>query len=71
MGKLYTFVYKCCYCGEFFNTSYTGESMAISCLAQTACDLPRDKQHPGDRTIHITGDHIGIADLVGCKIKED
>lgn len=70
MGKLYTFVYKCRYCGDLFDESYTGRGIAVACLLQTACDLPRDKQHPGDRTIHITDDHAGIADLVGCKIED-
>ena len=67
----YTFVYKCRYCGEVFNEGYTGRGMAIACLFQSACDLPKDKQHPGDKTIHITGDHAGMADLVGCKIEEN
>lgn len=71
MGKRYIFTYKCCYCGKVLSESYTGEAMGLSCIIQTACDLPKDRQHPGDRTIHLADDHVGIADLIGCKIEED
>ena len=70
MEKLYVFVYKCRYCGKLFNDGCTGKAIGIACLIQSACDLPKDKQHPGDKTIHITHDHAGIADLVGCRIED-
>lgn len=71
MGKRYTFVYKCRYCGEIFREAHTGKAIGIACLLQTAYDLPKDKQHPGDRSIHFTNDHAGLADLIGCKIEDD
>ena len=70
MGKRYIFVYKCRCCGELFNDGCTGKAIGLACLIQSACDLPKDKQHPGDKTVHFTDDHVGIADLVGCKIEE-
>ena len=70
MEKRYTFMYKCRYCGGYFNDGYTGKAKGLSCLIQSTCDLPKDKQHPGDKTIHCADDHVGIADLVGCKIEE-
>ena len=71
MELRYTFTYKCRYCDKLLNEGYTGKAMAMTCLIQTACNLPKDAQHPGDRTIHFATDHVGIADLVGCKIEED
>ena len=71
MEKRYGFTYKCRYCGGLLTDSHTGKAFGLACLIQTSCGLPKDKQHPGDKTIHFTDDHVGIADLVGCKIEED
>lgn len=65
----YTFTYRCRYCGKEFGDSITGnKAMAAKFLIQTTCDLKKDAQHPGDKSIHYAEDHAGIADLIGCKI---
>ena len=65
----YIFTYRCRYCGEVFGDAITGKKMATICLVQSICDLSKDKQHPGDKSFHYTEDHMGIADLIGCKIE--
>ena len=70
MENQYHFIYKCRYCGRYFNDGCTGKAMGLSCLIQSICDLPKDKQHPGDKTIHYAENHVGIADLVGCRIED-
>lgn len=65
----YVFVYKCRMCGEAFKDQFTGVALATTFIIQSACDLKKDTQHPGDKTIHFAEDHIGIADLIGCKIE--
>ena len=67
--KEYIFTYRCRYCGEEFGDAITGKKLATICLIQSSCDLPKDKLHPGDTSIHYAEDHIGIADLMGCKIR--
>lgn len=64
----YIFTYRCRYCGKEFGDAITGKAMATKFLIQTACDLKKDVQHPGEKSIHYAEDHIGIADLIGCKI---
>ena len=64
----YIFTYRCRYCGKEFGDSITCKAMATKFLIQTACNLMKDAQHPGDKTIHYAEDHAGIADLIGCKI---
>lgn len=65
----YIFTYKCRYCGKEFGNAITGEAMATKFLIQIACDLEKDIQHPGDKSIHYAEDHIGISDLIGCEIR--
>lgn len=67
----YIFTYRCRYCGKEFGDAITGKAMATKFLIQTACDLMKDTQHPGEKTIHYAEDHIGIADLIGCKVEGD
>jgi hypothetical protein len=69
-NKKYIFTYHCRMCNKTFTDAFTGKRIALSCLLQTAYNLPKDSQHPGDITLHYADDHIGIADLVGCKIEE-
>lgn len=70
-NEQYIFTYRCQYCGKEFGESITGKKLAYLCIIQTACDLKKDAQHPGDKTIHYAEDHVGIADLIGCKIEGD
>ena len=65
----YVFVFKCRLCGKSFKDCFTGKALAEKFLIQTACDLKKDIQNPGDKTIHYAEDHVGIADLIGCKIE--
>ena len=67
----YIFTYRCRYCGKTFPDACTGKTLADRCLIQTACDLKKDAQHPGEKTIHYAEDHTGIADLVGCEIRRE
>lgn len=68
----YIFTYRCRYCGEKFATGITGsEPLATTFLIQTIRDSVKDAQHPGDLSLHYGENHIGVADLIGCKIKEN
>lgn len=65
----YIFTYRCRYCGKVYGDAITGnKAMATKFLIQTACDLKKDIQNPGEKTIHFAEDHNGIADLIGFKI---
>lgn len=68
--RKYIFTYRCRLCNKTFTEEYTGKKIAFACLMQTVCELPKDPQHPGDKSFHYADDHIGIADLVGCKIED-
>lgn len=63
----YAFTYKCRLCGEAFKDSYTGKALATKYIIQSAYGLKGDAQRPSDKTVHYAEDHIGIADLIGCK----
>jgi len=66
----YIFTYRCRYCGKTHSHAITGDKgLATYFLYQTACELEKDAQHPGDKTIHFAEDHIGISDLIGCEIR--
>lgn len=67
----YVFTYKCRYCNEVFSDSCTGKKLATKFIVQTICNLKKDPQHPGELSAHYAVDHIGIADLIGCKIEKD
>lgn len=67
----YIFTYRCRYCDKNFGDAITGKAMATKFLIQTACDLKKDIQHPGEKSIHYAEDHIGIADLIGCEIRRN
>ena len=67
----YIFTYRCRYCGKKFGGAITGKAMATKFLIQTVWELEKDGQHPGDKSIHYAKDHIGIADLIGCKTEGD
>lgn len=69
-NKKYIFTYHCRMCNKTYTEGYTGKVLGLACLIQTICELPKDAQHPGDITLHYTDDHVGIADLVGCKIED-
>ena len=64
----YIATYRCRYCGKEFGDAITGKAMATKFLIQTTCDLEKDAQNPGEKTIHYAEDHVGIADLIGYKI---
>lgn len=67
----YKFTYRCRYCGEEFANSVTGsEPLATAMLIQTVCNSVKSAQHPGDLSLHYGENHIGVADLIGCEIKE-
>lgn len=63
----YAFTYKCRLCGEAFNDGLTGKTYATRLIMQSAYNLKGDAQRPSDKTVHFAEDHVGIADLVGCK----
>lgn len=66
----YIFTYRCRYCGKTYGDAITGnKGLATGFLIQTAWELKKDVQHPGDKSIHYAEDHIGIADLIGCEIR--
>lgn len=68
----YIFTYRCRFCGKTHNDAITGnKGLATKFLIQTICELKKDAQHPGDTSIHYAEDHIGIADLIGCKIAKE
>ena len=67
----YVFVYKCRLCGEAFKDSYTGKALATNYIIQSAYGLKKDEQRPSNKTVHFAEDHIGIADLIGCKKEGD
>lgn len=56
-------------CNEVFTEGYTGKRWGLTFIMQTIYKLSQDPQHPGDTTVHYTDDHVGIADLIGCKIE--
>lgn len=65
------FTYRCRYCGKKFGDAITGDKLANKFIIQTVWELKKEAQHPGDKSIHYAEDHYGIADLIGCKIKEN
>ena len=66
----YIFSYRCRYCGEKFGDAITGDKgLATKFMIQTAYEMEKDVQHPGNKTIHFAEDHIGISDLIGCEIR--
>lgn len=67
----YIFTYRCRYCGKEFSDAITGKALTEKFLFQTVCNLKEGAQHPGEKTMHYTEDHIGIADLIGCKIVKE
>ena len=67
--KEYVFTYRCRYCGKTYGDVITGKALATMFLIQTACELKKDAQHPGDKSIHYAEDHVGLSDLIGCEIR--
>ena len=66
----YIFTYRCRYCGKVYGDAITGnKGLATKFLIQTACDLKKDMQNPGDTSIHYAKDHLGLSDLIGCEIR--
>lgn len=64
----YKMKYKCRICGEeFYDGVTSNESIAFSTLVQLAAGR-EVVNNTGMIFIHITGDHYGIADLIGCDI---
>ena len=70
-NKWYIFTYRCRYCNKEFGDSVTGKQLATKFLIQTICDMKKDPQHPGNLSFHYGEDHIGVADLIGCKIERN
>ena len=65
----YIFTYRCRYCGKVYGDAITGKGLAAKFLIQTVCELKKDAQHTGDKSIHYAEDHIGLSDLIGCEIR--
>ena len=65
----YLFIYKCRMCGAEINGGFTGRTIALRMINQTVCELEKSVNHPGNMIIHIAKDHLGIADLIGCKVE--
>ena len=68
-SETYIFTYKCRICGAEINGGFSGRATALRMANQTVCELEKSVNHPGNMIIHIANDHLGIADLIGCKIE--
>ena len=68
----YKMKYKCRMCGEEFYDAITGnEKIAFGTLVMLTTGKAisnLDVNCTGMTNVHITGDHYGIADLMGCEI---
>lgn len=69
-NEWYIFTYRCRYCNAEFHDSTTGKQLATKFIIQTVCDMKKDPQHPGNLSVHYAKDHVGVADLIGCKIEK-
>lgn len=63
----YAFTYKFRLCGETYKSGFAGEKIARKSLMLVAIDAFPDKTPPYKFDFHFAEDHIGIADLIGCK----
>lgn len=68
----YLFKYRCRYCGEEFTESMTGnERLAFGCVIGVAVGLDKKEPlGPNMMSVHIRENHYGVADFIGCEIKE-
>ena len=68
----YKMKYKCRMCGEeFYDAITSNEKIAFGTLIQLTTGRAisnLDVNCTGLKNVHITGDHYGIADLIGCEI---
>ena len=70
----YNFKFKCRMCGEVYTEGITGnDNIAFKCTLCAALDRPSSEhvQAPHLISVHCKNDHYGIADFIGCEIKED
>ena len=70
----YIFKFKCRMCGEVYTEGMTrNDNIAFGCTLCAALDRPSSDhvQAPHLISVHCKNDHYGIADFVGCEIKED
>lgn len=64
----YVFKYKCRFCGHTFEDMRTGdEKLAFKNLIDISCG--REVFGAYLYTLHMTRDHYGFADLIGCDIE--
>lgn len=68
----YKMKYKCRMCGEeFYDAKTANEKIAFGILIQLTTGRANsnlDVNCTGLKNVHFTGDHYGIADLIGCEI---
>lgn len=65
----YKMKYKCRICGEeFYDEITSNEKIAFGTLIQLTTGRPISSNRIGLKNVHFTGDHYGIADLIGCDI---
>ena len=65
----YIFTYRCRYCGKNFDDIRTGnEPKVFANLINISCGQHADSCYLYN--VHLTKDHYGFADLIGCEIKE-
>lgn len=68
----YNFKFRCRYCGEVFTESITGnERLAFRCVIGAILGQKTEPQAPGTMSVHISKNHYGVADFIGCEIEEE
>ena len=71
--KEYNFKFKCRMCNEIYTEGTTAnDDIAFKCTLCASLDKPSGHvQAPRLISVHCKSNHYGIADFIGCEIKED